>query len=102
MNIIVDLCLIPIGTGVSLSKYIAICTDLIEESGLNYQLGPNGTAIEGEWNEVFKVIHSCHEKIHEMGVNRISSSLKIGSRIDRTQTIKEKVESVNSFRERKS
>ena len=100
MNVIVDLCIIPIGEGTSLSSYIAECEDIIEKSGLNYQLGPNGTAIEGEWDKVFNVIKNCHIKLHNLGVNRIHTSVKIGSRIDRVQRIEDKITSVRSLRER--
>ena len=100
MNIIVDLCIIPIGKGTSLSSYIAECGDIIEKSGLSYQLGPNGTAIEGEWDDVFNVIKKCHDKLHNIGVNRIHTSVKIGSRIDRSQTIEDKISSIRSLRER--
>ena len=31
MNVIVDLCVIPIGVGVSLSKYIAACKKIIDD-----------------------------------------------------------------------
>ena len=46
----VDLCLVPLGVGTSLSPYLALCQEVIEKSGLDYELGPNGTAIEGEWD----------------------------------------------------
>ena len=65
MNIIVDLCIIPIGKGTSLSSYIAECGDVIEKSGLSYQLGPNGTAIEGEWDDVFNAVSYTHLRAHE-------------------------------------
>ena len=97
MFISVDLCLIPIGVGVSLSPFIAICQKEIEESGLSYQLEANGTAIEGNWEKVFACIKSCHEKIHQAGAPRIYTSLKVNSRTDKTQSFKEKVESVRSI-----
>tara|TARA_Y100001968_G_C19235174_1_gene656518 strand:- start:104 stop:403 length:300 start_codon:yes stop_codon:yes gene_type:complete len=79
MFVSIDFCLIPIGKEVSISPYVGACQIIIEKFGLDYQLGPNGTAIEGEWDEVFECLQSCHQKIHEMGVNRIFSTLKINS-----------------------
>ena len=52
MWVSIDLCLVPIGVGVSLSPYIKACLSIIEEHNLDYELGPNGTAIEGEWDQV--------------------------------------------------
>ena len=53
MFVSIDLCLVPIGVGTSLSPYIKDCKKIIEESNLTHQLGPNGTAIEGDWEDVF-------------------------------------------------
>ena len=47
MWVSVDLCIVPIGVGVSLSHYVAACERVIAATGLTHQLGPNGTAIEG-------------------------------------------------------
>ncbi len=67
MNVIAEFTVIPIGVGVSLSKYVAACEIILKDSKLAYQLHANGTNIEGEWDEVFAVIKKCHEKIHTMG-----------------------------------
>ena len=96
MQISVDLCIIPIGVGVSLSPFIAACQKEIETAGLKYQLGPNGTAIEGEWEKVFACIKTCHEKIHALGAPRIYTTLKINTRTDRTVSFKGKVQRVKS------
>ncbi len=94
MKAIVDLCIIPIGIGVSLSKYIAACEQVVSEAGLESHLHAYGTNIEGEWDDIFAAVKRCHEVVHEMGVPRISTSLKIGTRVDREQTITEKIVSV--------
>ena len=52
MYIGIDLCLVPIGVGTSISPYIKECKKIIEKSNLTHQLGPNGTAIEGNWEDV--------------------------------------------------
>ena len=71
MLVSIDLCLIPLGVGISLSPYIASCQKVLEQSGLDYELGPNGTSIEGEWEEVFDCVRKCHEEVHLLGANRI-------------------------------
>ena len=94
MRVIADLCLIPIGVGVSVSKEIAACERVLAEAGLKTQLHAYGTNIEGEWDEVFAAIKRCHEVVHAMGAPRISSSLRFGTRIDRPQSMDDKVRSV--------
>ena len=94
MHMIADLTVVPIGVGVSLSKYVAACEDILNQPGLKTTLHPNGTAIEGEWDAVMDAVKACHEKVHAMGAPRIFTNLKIGTRIDREQTLEDKVDSV--------
>ncbi len=94
MKVIADLCVVPIGVGVSVSKYIAACEKVLEQAGLKIELHAYGTNIEGDWDAVFAAIKRCHQVIHEMGAPRITTTLKFGTRTDRNQTMAEKVESV--------
>lgn len=90
----VDLCVVPLGVGVSLSPYIATCQRVIQSTGLVHELGPNGTAIEGPWDDVMECVRACHDALHGMGVPRIYTTLKLNTRIDRHQAFHEKVETV--------
>ncbi|MCK4340190.1 MAG: MTH1187 family thiamine-binding protein [Phycisphaerae bacterium] len=94
MNVLVDLCVTPIGVGVSVSKYVAACERVITEAGLKRQLHAYGTNIEGEWDAVFAVVRRCHEVVHEMGAPRISTTIRLGTRTDRAQTMDDKIRSV--------
>ncbi len=94
MQVIADLCLIPLGIGVSVSKEIAACERVLKEAGLKTKLHAYGTNIEGEWDEVFAAIKRCHEVVHQMGAPRISSSLRFGTRTDRVQSMEDKIASV--------
>jgi len=96
MKVLVDLCIVPIGVGVSLSGYIAECEKILAEAGLKTSLHSYGTDIEGEWEEVFAAIRLCHEKVHAMGAPRISTTIKLGTRTDRDQTMEDKIESVRN------
>lgn len=98
MKVIADLCVVPIGVGVSVSKYVAACERVLRDAGLSHTLHAYGTNIEGEWDDVFAAIKRCHEVVHEMGAPRISSTLRFGTRTDRAQTMREKVESVEAKR----
>ena len=94
MNVMVDVAIIPIGVGVSLSAYVAACERVFAEAGLTTRLHAYGTNIEGEWDAVFAAIKRCHEVVHDMGAPRISAVIKAGTRVDKTQSLDDKVRSV--------
>jgi uncharacterized protein (TIGR00106 family) len=94
MKVILDLCVVPLGVGVSLGKYIAACEQVLTRAGLKTQLHAYGTNIEGEWDDVMGAVKRCHETLHEMGVPRISSTIRLGTRVDRVQTMEDKIRSV--------
>ncbi len=96
MWVSVDFCIVPIGSGVSLAPYIAATQKVIHQAGLEHELGPNGTSIEGEWKEVFECIQACHQKVHSMGALRIYTTLKVNTRTDKQQSFHEKVDRVAS------
>ena len=94
MRVIADFCLVPLGVGVSVSNEIAACERVLAEAGLKTKLHAYGTNIEGEWDDVFDAIRRCHEVVHGMGAPRISSTMRFGTRVDRPQSIEDKISSV--------
>ena len=94
MKVIADFCIVPIGVGVSVSPYVAACQKVLEQAGLEFRMHAYGTNIEGDWEDVFGAIRSCHEVVHAMGAPRISSTLRFGTRTDREQSMADKVTSV--------
>ena len=94
MKVLVDLCVVPLGVGVSLSPYVAACQKVLAETGLKTALHSYGTNIEGESDEVFAAVRRCHEVVHEMGAPRVTTTIKLGTRIDREQSMDDKLRSV--------
>lgn len=94
MKVLVDLCVVPLGVGVSVSSYVAACEKVLTEAGLKVALHSYGTNIEGEWDEVFAAIKRCHEVVHGMGAPRITTTIKLGTRTDRSQSMEDKIRSV--------
>ena len=94
MKVIADLCVVPMGVGVSVSKYVTACENVLKAAGLKTKLHAYGTNIEGDWDAVFAAIKRCHETVHEMGAPRITTTLKFGTRVDKSQTMEDKVSSV--------
>ena len=97
INCIADVCLIPIGTATpSVSDYVVACEELIRKSGLTSHLHSAGTTIEGPWSEVMDLIGRLHEKVHDMGILRVQSDIRVGTRTDKKQTAEDKVNTVES------
>ena len=94
MHVMIDLCVVPLGVGVSVSKYIAECEKILDEAGLETHLHAYGTNVAGDWEDVFTAVRRCHERVHDLGAPRITTTIKVGTRTDRVQTMDEKIVSV--------
>ncbi len=94
MKLIADICVIPIGVGTSVSSYVAACQSIFANHGLICQLHANGTNVEGPWDVVMAALRQCHEQMHEMGAPRVATSVRLGTRNDRVQSMQDKVDSV--------
>ncbi len=94
MHLIADIAIIPLGTGLSLSPYVAACERVLRDAGLKTQLHANGTNVEGEWDEVMAAVKRCHEVLHEMGAPRVATNMRLGTRTDKVQTMGDKIASV--------
>ncbi|HEY6626172.1 MAG TPA: MTH1187 family thiamine-binding protein [Ignavibacteriaceae bacterium] len=94
MKVLLDLCVVPLGVGVSVSEYIAACQRVFKDAGLKHEMHMYGTNIEGEWDDVMAAVKKCHEVVHQMGAPRISTSIRLGTRVDKDQTMEDKIKSV--------
>lgn len=83
----------PIGTGTSVGKWVARCLDIVDRSGLPYRLGPMGTTVEGELDEVLELIKRCHRAVLE-DAERVSTSIKIDDRKGVSDQLDAKVKDV--------
>ena len=77
--VIAEISAFPIGKGESLSESVAGVVRVIKESGLKYQLGPMGTTVEGEWDDIMNLVNGCRNVLVESN-NRIYMVLKIDER----------------------
>ncbi len=91
MRVSVDVCVVPMGTAASVSAEVARCVEILRRHGLNPRPHPFGTAVEGEWDAVFGAIRACHEALHAAGVPRLMTTLKLGTRVDKVQSLDDKM-----------
>jgi len=87
MKAIAEVQIIPIGAGVSVRKEVMRAHEVLEESGLNLTLHANGSNLEGELGEVLATIQHAIETLHDEGVVRLSSHIKIGTRTDKVPSM---------------
>ena len=95
--VLLEFSMTPLGQGESISQYVAKSVDIIEQSGLEYQLTAMGTIIEGEWEEVFQVVQECYEEMSK-SCNRVTCTIKVDARKGPAGRIASKVESVEKKR----
>lgn len=93
MSALVELAIFPIDKTGSVSSYVARVVRIIRESGLSCQLGPMGTCIEGEWDEVMSVVTRCYREL-EKDCDRIYMTLKADCRKGAEDRLSGKVRSV--------
>lgn len=95
MSALIDFSIFPIGKDESVSPFVSRAVDIIENSGLAYNIGPMGTAVEGEWEELAALVTSCLNAL-KGDCNRIYMNLKVDYRKDGANRIEDKVKSVTS------
>ena len=96
MNTLVSVAIIPLGAGDSLSKYVAEIVKVIEASGLPNRTTSMSTEIEGDWDDVMKVVKDATFALAGKGI-RTTVSLRADIRPGRTNTINTKVEKLESL-----
>ncbi len=93
MSVLIDFSIAPMDKGESVSPYVAKAVSIIKNSRLNYQLGPMGTSIEGNWEEVMTLVTRCFEELKKE-CDRIYLTIKVDYRKNANGRIKGKVASV--------
>lgn len=92
---IVEVTVVPLGTGsTSLSQYVADCHKVLKQSGLKHQLTPMGTIIEGDLDDILKLVRKLHEVPFAAGALRVSTTIKIDDRRDKNSSMEQKIRSV--------
>ncbi len=94
MKAVAEIQVIPIGVGVSLSKQVKQAHEIIKESGLTIELHGYGTNVEGELSTILATVERIHERLHAEGVPRLSTAIKIGTRVDKASSLAAKKQAI--------
>ena len=96
MSALVEFSMFPTEQTQSKSAFVARVLDIVDRSGLEYQLTPMGTIIEGETvEEVLAVINAAYEELQQ-DCGRVYSSIKIDWREGSVGRLNKKVGSVEA------
>lgn len=95
MSVLVEFSMSPLDKGESVSEYVSRSLKIVSESGVPYRLGPMGTCLEGDWDEVMDVIKRCYERMGE-DCRRITCSIKVDARAGHDGRLTEKIAKVES------
>ena len=91
--VLLEMSIIPMGHGESVSQYVAECVDLVDQSGLDYELHAMGTIVEGQLEEVLHLMQRCIETVAKHS-DRVSCSAKLDYRRGQQGRLSAKVDSV--------
>lgn len=93
--VLLEFSMYPTDKGEGVSDYVGRILEIIDDSGLPYKLGPMGTCLEGEWDEVMAVVSRCREAL-ATDCSRIACQIKIDDRQDRDGRLEGKVNTLKA------
>jgi uncharacterized protein (TIGR00106 family) len=91
--VLLEFAMSPTGHAGSLSPYVARILDVVDRSGITYQLTSMGTILEGEWDEVMAVVGACFRAL-EPDCERIGMNLKMDYRAGTASRLRSKIDAV--------
>ncbi len=93
--VLLEFAMSPRDKGEELVEYVSRILDIIDKSGVSYQLTPMGTILEGEWKDVMNVVDACFQELQK-DCKRISTSIKIDYREGGINRLRGKVDAVEN------
>ena len=90
---LIEFSIVPVGAGSSIGGQLADVLRIVDASGLPYKLNPMGTVIEGQWDEVMKIVRECHDAVMKQS-DRAITTISIDDRPGKPNRIEEKVKSI--------
>ena len=98
--VLLEFSMSPLGKGESVGQYVSRSLEIIDASGVDYRLNPMGTVLEGSWDDVFRVVRACYERMRK-DCNRVSCVIKVDYRKGQKGRLTSKTASVEKRLRRK-
>lgn len=76
-----------------MSRDVAKVIETLESTGLTYHLGPMGTTVEGNWDQVMTAIQRCHHVV-ALNHDRVVTTIVIDDRKNQPHRLAEMISSV--------
>jgi len=93
--IIAEFSIFPTSEGPSVSRYVREVIKVIENSGLNYEVGAMSTTVEApDLESILNLVCACDQVLVEMGARRIHLDLLLDHRLDREASIDSKLKAI--------
>ena len=95
--VIVEFNIIPLGVGVSVSKFLVPALKELEKRGVKYEVTSMCTIFEAKnMDEALEIVRAAHEAVFEADVKRVVTTIRIDDRRDKEGSMEEKVESLKT------
>jgi len=73
-------------------ELVDVAIELIQRSGLKYRVCPFETVIEGQYDEVMKLVKDIHDAVYANGAEEMITNIKIQTRYNQDVFIEDKME----------
>ncbi len=83
--------ILPRAASIGTYELVDVAIAIIQKSGLNYQVCPFETVIEGQYDEIMKLVKDIHEAVYHAGADEIITNIKIQTRKNQDVYIDDKM-----------
>jgi len=90
---LIEFSIVPVGSGSSIGDRLAEVLKIVDESGLPYKVNPMGTVVEGEWDDLLRLVKKCHKAVMKTE-ERAVTTISIDDRKGKPNRIEAKVTSI--------
>ncbi|MBI4689109.1 MAG: MTH1187 family thiamine-binding protein [Nitrospirae bacterium] len=90
---LIEFSVVPVGIGSSIGDQLAEVLKIVDASGMPYKINPMGTVVEGEWDDIMKLVKKCHNTVMKTG-ERAITTIAIDDRKGKPNRIDEKVRAI--------
>ncbi|MEM0118623.1 MAG: MTH1187 family thiamine-binding protein [Conexivisphaerales archaeon] len=96
IKVIAEFSIHPIGSGISVSKYVKAALKAISEvKGVRFETNPMATVLEADdLTTIFKAVSAAHEAVFSEGAERVDFLLRVDDRRDKPRVMEDKVTKV--------